>query len=171
MKLNRILIALILISTITAIAEAGKENAYLTLYKDPILEFESPRQIGLCPSLMSWEDDRNSPDLRNDLRNFHCQGRFSLALDGPKDKMVTLFASFNYGKEQGYLVIRKLDDKKVWVPDLMNLPANQWVSMPPENGYDSEYGSFEIFFRPSPNFDQKLASFKWGQWWKGGIPN
>jgi hypothetical protein len=171
MKLNRTFLALILIATFATSGEAGKENGDLTLYKDPILEFESARLLGACPGLRSWKENRNAPDFRNDLRNFHCQGRFSLTLEGSKDKVVTLFAGFNYKKEQGYLVVRKLDDKKVWIPDLMNLPTNQWVTMTPEDGYDSEFGSFEIFFRPSPNFDQKLASMKWGQWWEGGIPN
>jgi hypothetical protein len=171
MRLQNFIILPALILIFATFAEAGKENGDLTLYKFPLLEFEDARQIGLCRGLMSWGEERNSPDLRLNIRNWHCQGRYSVALVGPKDKTVTLFAGFNYGKEQGYLVIRKLDNNKVWIPDLMDLPANQWVSMPPENGPDSEYGAFEIFFRPSPNFDQKLASFKWGQWWEGGIPN
>jgi hypothetical protein len=171
MKLNRIFIAFALITTLATYTEAGNETGDLDLYKDPILEFESARQIGFCPGLRSWKDGRNSPDLRLDVRNFQCQGRYSLAMDGPKNKTITLFAGFNYGKEFGYLIVRKLDDKKVWVPDLMVFPSNKWVSMTPETGYSEEYGSFEVFFVPSPNFDQRIASLKWGQWWKGGIPN
>jgi len=171
MSFHRFFFLLILLATLVPIAEAGKENGELNLYKDPILEFESARQIGLCPGLRNWGDERDSPDLRNDMRNWHCQGRYSLAIEGSKGKMVTLFAGFNYGKERGYLIVRKLDDKKVWVPDLMIFPANQWVSLPPEDGHIEEYGSFEIFFSPSPNFDQKVSSLKWGRWWKGEIPN
>ena len=172
MKLSRIVFALILVSTLVTIAEAGKENGDLTLYKDPILEFTSARGIGsICQGPFTLEGGKDTPDLRNNLRNFHCQGKFSLAMEGPKDKMITLFGGFNYSKENGFMIIRKTNDKKVWIPDLMNHPANQWVSVTPPTGHDEEYGTYEVFYSPTPNFDQKLASLKWGQWWKGGNPN
>ena len=170
MRFYQIILILIVLTAFSAVASAGKANEELTLYKDPLYEINSPRYNGSCEGLFFVDSGKDNSDLRDDFQYYHCEGRYSLTLDGPKDKLVTLFGGFNYGEEGGFLILRKADDKKVWVLDLMDFPANQWVKVPQQKGFDGEYGAYEIFYSPSPIFDQKISSLKWGQWWKGDSP-
>lgn len=171
MKLSRIMFILIVVTAFAGAAEAGKTKGELTLYKEPLYEFVSPRSPhGLCEGLFFLDGGKNNPDLRSDFRYFHCEGRYTLTLDGPKDKMVTLFGGFNYGEEGGFLILRKTDDKKVWILDLMDFPSGQWVKVLPQQSHGAEYGAYEIFYSAAPRFDQNISSMKWGQWWKGNNP-
>ena len=171
MKFYQAIFMLIVLTAFAADASAGKAKEELTLYKDPLYEFVSPRDHGSsCEGLYFLDGGRDNPDLRGDFQYYHCEGRYSLTLDGPMNKMVTLFGGFNYGGENGFLILRKTDDKKVWVLDLMDFPSDRWVKVPQQKGFDGEYGAYEIFYSPSPLFDQQISSLKWGQWWKGDNP-
>ncbi len=171
MRLFKSLFMLIVLASFTSIASAGTIKEELTLYKDPLYEFVSPRDRGgSCEGLFFLKGDKNNPDLRSNFQYFHCEGSYTLTLDGPKDKLVTLFGGFNYGKKDGFLILRKADNKKVWILDLMDFPSGRWISVPPQEGPDGEYGAYEIFYSPSPIFDQKVSSLKWGQWWQGDRP-
>jgi len=171
MRLYRIIFILIALTAITAIAEAGKTKEKLTLYKDPLYEFVSPRDHGsLCEGLFFLESGKDNPDMRSDFQYYHCEGRYTLTLDGPRNKMVTVFGGFNFAQDRGFLILRKTDDKKVWILDLMDFPSDRWVKVPPQKGFDGEYGAYEVFYSAAPIFDQNISSLKWGQWWKGDNP-
>ncbi len=103
----------------------------------------------------------------DDFSLYHGQNRYSLTLDGESDRTVTLFGRPGFKGDAGFLIIRKKDDRQVWIQDLMAFPHNTWSSVPAENGY----GAFDVYFHSAPRFDQNIASVKWGKWWSGEKPN
>ena len=56
------------------------------------------------------------------------------------------------------LTVKKKDNRKIWLLDLIYFPADQWFYS--EANEDS--GAFETFYNPSPNFDESISSIKWG---------
>ena len=111
----RILIALCLGLFLFPVSPACalEQRGALILYKEPLYEFENARK-GICEGLFDVKAGENVPDMR-DFRNYHCQGRYTLTLDGNAGRMVTLFGKFNFAKDWGYLIIVKKDNRKVWV--------------------------------------------------------
>jgi len=105
-------------------------------------------------------------DMRRDFPYYFCQGMYTLTLDGPPGTTVTLFGSFNYSQQRGYLVLRKKDDRKVWILELEEFPGDQWTTLEA----DSKSGAYEVYYHPAPNFRRRVSSVKWGQWWPGSVP-
>jgi len=144
---------------------ALEQRGALVLYKEPLYEFENARK-GFCDGLFDVKTGENVPDMR-DFRDYHCQGRYTLTLDGNAGRMVTLFGKFNFAKDGGYLIIVKKDNRKVWLTDLEDLPADRWVR---RDGIDNT-GAYEAFYHESAQFSQNVSSVKWGKWWQGATPN
>lgn len=163
----RILVALCLGLFLFPVAPASalEQRGTLILYKEPIYEFESARK-GFCDGLFDVKSGENVSDMR-DFRDYHCQGRYTLTLDGNAGRMVTLFGKFNFAKDWGYLIIVKKDNRKVWLIDLEDLPADRWVR---RDGIDNT-GAYEAFYHESAQFSQNVSSVKWGKWWQGATPN
>ncbi len=134
----------------------------LVLNKQPFYMGVDGRFDQRCDGLFYIDGDKDIPDLR-DFRLFYCLGRYEMTLDGPAGRAVSLFGDFRYGQDWGYLIIKKTDGKKVWILDLEDFPPNQWAKIPPSK---DGYGGFEVYYHPSPQFEQKIASVKWGEWWK-----
>ncbi len=134
-----------------------------------ILNAEGPRELftsfGANYDLydIPLGEDRNRID---DFYLYGGQNRYTLTLEGESGRTVTLFAHPDFGKEGGFLVIRKKDDRLVWIRDLMDFPKNTWHTVSGEKGY----GGFDVYFSPNPRFDQSIASIKWGKWWSGEQP-
>lgn len=144
---------------------AAEQRGALILNKIPIYEFEDARQLG-CTGMYDVKYGRDVADMR-EFRNFHCQGRYEMTLRGEKGRTVTLYAQFKFGKKGGFLVVRKLDDRKIWISDLENLPSDQWTTVLASR----QSGAYKAFYRDASGFDQNISSVKWGQWWKGETPN
>ena len=144
--------------------QASEQRGALVLNKIPIYEFEDAKRLG-CTEMYDVKYGRNVDDMR-EFRNFHCQGRYEMTLRGEKGRTVTLYAQFNFGKKGGFLVVRKKDDKNIWIHDLENLPSGRWTTIPANH----QSGSYEAFYRSASGFDQNISSLKWGQWWQGGTP-
>ncbi len=144
--------------------QASEQRGALVLSKIPIYEFEDAQEIG-CSALYDVKQGRDVADMR-EFRNFQCQGRYEMTLRGEKGRTVTLYAQFNFGKRSGFLVVRKTDDRLIWIHDLENLPAGRWTTIPASR----QTGSYEAFYREASGFDQNIASVKWGQWWQGDAP-
>ena len=85
-------------------------------------------------------------------------GKYTLTLTGPPGTNVTLFGKFNFKKGNGFLTIKKKDNRKIWLLDLIYFPAGQWFYT--EATEDS--GAYETFYNPSPNFEESIYSIKWG---------
>ncbi len=109
------------------------------------------------------DEDRGRID---DFSLYQGQKRYSLTLDGEAGKTVTLYARPHFQGNAGFLVIRKTDDRQVWIQDLMEFPKGVWHSVAGQNGY----GGFEVYSQAAPLFDQNIASVKWGKWWSGDKP-
>ncbi len=163
MKL-KFLIAICLIGFWAGTLQAAEQRGALVLNKIPIYEFEDAKRLG-CTEMFDVRFGRDVSDMR-EFRNYHCQGRYEMTVRGEKGRTVTLFARFNFGQESGFLVIRKTDDRLVWIHDLEDMPPGQWTTVPAGR----QSGGYEAFFHSVSGFDQNLSSIKWGQWWQGDIP-
>ncbi len=147
---------------------ASEQRGALVLNKIPIYEFEDARKLG-CTGIYDVKFGQNVADMRLDSpnnRNSFCQGRYEMTVRGDKGRTVTLYAQYNFGQENGFLVVKKTDDRLVWIHDLENLPAGKWTTVPATH----QSGGYEAFYHSGSGFDQNLASIKWGQWWQGDIP-
>ena len=116
-----------------------------------------------CFQLIYIEVGRDVHDMRDELLDANCSlidGKYSLTLTGPPGTTVTFFGKYNFKKGNGFLTIRKKDDKKLWLLDLTDFPGGQWHTS--EATDDS--GSFESFYNPSPMFEQQVSSIKWGEY-------
>lgn len=118
-----------------------------------------------CDELMYIDSGKDIADMRS----FPCysrSGRYTAALNGPPGATVTLFGYFSYGKERGYLIIKKKDARQVWILNLENFPHDQWVTIEAQR----QSGAYEAYYHPAPIFEQNVSSIKWGIWWPAGGP-
>ena len=110
-----------------------------------------------CDELMNIASGKDVPDMRT----FPCYertGMYTATLAGPPGTTVTLFGNFSYGKDRGYLTIRKTDDRQVWLLDLEDFSRDQWLKMEARR----QSGAFEFFYHAAPIFSQNISSIKWG---------
>ena len=114
-----------------------------------------------CEALFYVDSGKDVPDMRRDFRNYFCPGMYTATLEGPAGATVTLFGSYNFGQERGYLILRKKDDRKIWLLELEEYPANQWSTTQASD----QSGAYEAFYYPAGNFRRNISSVKWGQWW------
>ena len=163
MKL-RYLVTLGLVCVLAGTLQASEQRGALVLNKIPIYEFEDPRK-GVCIALYDVKFGRDVADMR-EFRDFFCQGRYEMTVRGKSGRTVTLYAQFNFGKSSGFLVVRKTDDRKIWIDDLESLPPGQWITVKAGR----QTGGYEAYFRKASGFDQNISSVKWGQWWHGETP-
>ena len=163
MKL-KLLIAICLIGFWAGTLQASEQRGALVLKKIPVYEFDDAKRIG-CTGIYDVKFGRNVSDMR-EYRNFQCLGRYEMIVRGDEGRTVTLYAQFNFGQENGFLVVRKTDDRLVWIYDLEDLPPGQWTTTPASR----QSGGYEAFYHNGSGFDQNISSVKWGQWWQGDVP-
>ena len=113
----------------------------------------------VCYKLIDIEVGRDVADMRDEPCSLS-DGKFSFTITGPPGTTVTLFGRYNFKKGNGFLIIKKKDDKKIWLQDIIDLPTDQWFYS--EANDDS--GAFDAFYNPSPMFEQSLHSIKWGEY-------
>lgn len=118
-----------------------------------------------CSGIYDVARGKDIEHLRG-FRLYACQGRYTLTLEGKRGDVVTLFGRSGFGKENGFLVIRKTDDRKVWLIDLETLPEQNWVKRAPID----RSGGLHVYYKSAPNFSQKISSIKWGKWWDKSQP-
>ena len=76
-----------------------------------------------CDSLFYVDSGKDITEMRRDFRNYYCEGMYTLTLDGPSGTTVTLFGSGYFGQERGYLILRKKDNRKIWLLENENQRA------------------------------------------------
>ncbi len=162
--IHSIAIFIILSGFSPSISLAGE----LALFKDSITDefVRHPFDAG-CSGIFKVNQDENVLDMR-DFQYYFCQGIYSLTLDGPANTIVTLFGSFFYETDRGYLILRKTDDRKVGSIDLESLEPGKWFHVDPE---DMRYGSYDFYYHDGPYFKRNISSVKWGKWWAGNSPS
>jgi hypothetical protein len=111
----------------------------------------------VCMELITIEEGRDVPDMRKEQCG-SMDGKYNLTLSGPPGTTVTFYGKFGFKKGNGFLTIKKKDDKNLWLLDLSSFPAGQWHTT--EANDDS--GAFETFYNASTLFDQSVYSVKWG---------
>lgn len=159
------LLPLVLVLGIWAPASfALEQRGELILYKQPLFELEDNRKM-VCQGLYDVRSGQDVADMR-DFRDYWCQGRYTVTLEGEKGKTVTLFGQVGHKKQRGFMVIRKTDDRRVWLIDLDLFPGGKWIDRPA----NEDSGGAEIFFHKAPQFSQNISSVKWGKWWDGETP-
>jgi hypothetical protein len=153
-------------NTETGMPSAHEQRGALVLYKEPLYEFTGGRRAGsVCDGLYDVASGKDVPDMRN-FPYFDCEGRYTLTLAGQKGTTVSLFGKFKYQKENGFMVIVKSDNRKLWVINLDSIPRGKWVSV----AASRDTGAYEVYFKGTPQFSQGVSSVKWGQWWQGDPP-
>ena len=109
-----------------------------------------------CSRRIKIEIGRDVSDMRDEPCGYS-DGTFSLTLSGPPETTVIIFGDYNFKKENGYLIIKKKDDRVIWLLDLISFPANQWFA----TKANDNSGAFETFYSASPTFEQFISSVKW----------
>jgi hypothetical protein len=128
------------------------------------LRKEDPYLYGAC----GWCTDLFLLKENDDRKNFSQYnldtqtGSYLIDLTGPVGTTVTLFGSQNFSREHGYLILVKQDDRPIAVGDLGNLVPRQWIDV---NQSDTGPGLYRLWYHPSANFKERIASVRWGQWW------
>lgn len=124
------------------------------------IKLDSDVSIGdsSCDELMNIASGKNVPDMRRIYPCYERTGIYTVTLAGPPGTTVTLFGNFFYGKDRGYLTIRKLDDRQVWLLDLEDFSRDQWLKIEARK----QSGAFEFFYHAAPIFSQNISSIKWG---------
>jgi len=143
-------------------ASALGGDGELALIKQPL---NTTTISDICDGIYYVTEGKDVSSMR-DFRQYFCTGLYSLTLEGKRGQVVTLFGNHDFKKQGGFMVLRKTDDRKVWLSDLALIPEGTWVKRPPT----SDSGGVQIFFSPVPNFDQRISSVKWGKWWEGRTP-
>jgi hypothetical protein len=165
MKIKIFFVGILLVLVQSSFVFAKQE---LMLSKEVLFDsgpaIDSPHRD--CDALFYVDSGKDIADMRREFRNYFCEGMYTLTLDGPPGATVTLFGGFNFGQERGYLVLRKKDDRKIWLLELEDYPRNQWSI----TEGSSQSGAYEAFYSPAPNFRRNVSSVKWGQWWSGEVP-
>ena len=110
-----------------------------------------------CMELIIIQEGRDVPDMRNENCAFS-EGKFNVTLSGPPGTTVTFFGKDGFKKGNGFLTIKKKDDRMLWLWDLISFPAGQWHTSEANNNS----GAFEAFYNSSPTFEQSVSSVKWG---------
>lgn len=136
----------------------------LVLHKEPLFERQSNFLGGNdptgCDELYKVKAGKDVSDMR-DFQYFNCEGKYTLYMEGPSGNTVTVFGDFNFKAGGGYLIIRKRDDRLVWLLDLEAFPAGQWITVPAT----ADSGSYDAYYQAAPRFEENIASVKWGNWW------
>ena len=136
----------------------------LALLKEDITE-EGTRHslVDSCSGIFYVKQGENIPDMR-DFHDYSCEGVYSLTLEGSSNTTVTLFGNLFNITDRGYLVLRKTDDRKVWIIYLESFEPGTWLHVDPE---DTRYGSYDIYYHEGWHFERHISSVKWGKWWVG----
>ncbi|CCQ90375.1 exported hypothetical protein [Nitrospina gracilis 3/211] len=162
MNMKRIFIFSALLFLLTFPVAGSAQDGMLSLIKEGL----DPTFSGTtCSGIFEVHRGKDIKHLRG-FRLYACQGRYTLTLEGKRGDVVTLFGRSGFGKENGFLVIRKTDDRKVWLIDFETLPEGNWV----KRGPIDRSGGLHVYYQPAPNFSQKISSVKWGRWWNGSQP-
>jgi hypothetical protein len=152
-------------NTETGMPSVHEQRGALVLYKEPLMGVSGGRTGSICEGLYDVAAGKDVPDMR-DFPDFFCDGRYTFTLAGKKGATTTLFGKFNYQKENGFMVIVKSDNRKLWVINLDSIPRGKWVNV----AASRDTGAYEVYFKGTPQFSQGVSSVKWGQWWQGDTP-
>ena len=152
-------ILIIFLGLFPLISSAGE----LVLFKEAITDEGSPDPLGDCDGLFYVKQGESISDM-SDFHDYSCEGVYSLTLEGSPSTTVTLFGNLFHMTDRGYLVLRKTDDRKVWIIYLESFKPRTWLHVDPE---DTRYGSYDIYYHEGWHFERHISSVKWGKWWTG----
>jgi hypothetical protein len=79
----------------------------------------------VCYKLIDVEVGCDVADMRDEPCGLR-DGKFSFTITVPPGTTVTLFGRYNFKKGNSFLIIKKKDDKKIWLQDIIDFPPDQW---------------------------------------------
>ena len=118
-----------------------------------------------CDEMVYLDSGKDLKSMHG-YRCFYPTGKYTMRLSGPAGTLVTIFGKNSFSKERGYLVIRKKDDRMVWILDLEDFPHRKWFN----SVATDDSGAFDAFYSAAPIFEQNVSSVKWDNWWEGQEP-
>lgn len=157
MKVKTVIISL---SFLICFPSLGFAKSELSMFKEKLNWASWDGRAGdkACFETIIIKEGRNVPDMGNEPCQY-TEGKYSITLTGPPGTTVTFFGLYDFQKENGFLTIRKIDERMLWLLDLTSFPDGQWHTSEANNGS----GAFEAFYSASPTFEQSVFSVKWGQ--------
>jgi hypothetical protein len=111
-----------------------------------------------CPKTFNIKKGIDYPDLR-EMRNYFCEGEYSLTLEGPPGTTITVYGQFFFEEGHGYLTLTKTDHRRVWLWDLEDFPDSKWIIA----DANKDTGAYEVYYHAGPNFKTNLGSVKWNE--------
>ena len=158
MNIKAIWVLMIVAVGFPAVNWAGETKTELVLLK----EFQNPEALFYkgrhCKEAFTIKKGRDFPDLRK-MRNYFCEGEYSIILDGPPGTTVTVYGQFYFGENHGYLTLTKTDHRRVWLWDLEDFPDGKWVVA----DANKDTGAYEVYYHAGSDFRMRLGSVKWNE--------
>lgn len=149
----------VLISIVTLYLFAGNsfaDEGELTLYLE-VHYFNYSMQITDCDRVLRIKNGEDVSDVRN-LACFERDNELTLTLTGPAGTTITLYSGYNFKNEGGYLIIKKKDDRLVWLLDLESFPRGKWHT----EDAKGDSGAYDVFYEGGPALNHNVSSIKWG---------
>jgi len=115
---------------------------------------------GRCANEFALEGHQNRTDI-SDYSSYLQTGYYHMAMYGPP-ATVTLFGKENYKTDGGFLVVIKMDERPIVIPELDIFPPYQWTEIEPPG---QQTGTFRVYYAPHEFFKNNVTSIKWKRWW------
>ncbi len=154
MKITTFLTALSLLIGFPSLGFAKPE---LVMQKEILNWAGMSKTDDVCMELITIKEGRDVPDMRDEQCS-DTEGKFTVTLKGLPGTTVTFYGKNGFKKGNGFLTIRKKDDRMLWLWDLTAFPAGKWHTTEATD----KSGAFEAFYNASPMFEQSVSSIKWG---------
>ena len=127
------------------------------------------RNIGFgdsaCDELMYIDKGKNVFNMRG-FACFERTGKYTLTLDAAPGTLVTLYGKSEFSQDNGFLILKKLDDQPLWILDMENLSDRSWT----RKAKTRDSGAYVAYYSAAPLFKENIASIQWGHWWTSDIP-
>jgi hypothetical protein len=156
MNIKAVLVLTIVAVGFPAVNWAGETKTEMVLLKELLEPDDLYKRGRPCKEVFTIKKGRDYPDLR-EMRNYFCEGDYSITLEGPPGTTVTVYGQFFFGEKHGYLTLTKTDHRRVWLWNLEDFPDGKWVVA----DANKDTGAFEVYYRAGPNFKRQLGSVKW----------
>ncbi len=157
---RNLFLALIFCLLLVPSSSLASDPAQLKLFK--VNEFTL---CSICGEFYPVFENQDVSSLAS-YSQFLQDNEYNLTFWGDPGSTVTIFGSFDYVTDKGYLIVHKLDDQPIYLYDLEKFPENEWTEV---GAKGVSKGKFLAYYQPYENFKTNISSVKWGQWWPDSV--